>query len=668
MRRILLMALLLSSFSLYSQEPVIKIDIGNGNYKTYNLSDIQNISLTNYNNNASLWIYYQKTKTISQEISGIDSIKFESNQTNFTNLVLYIKGSTPKSCVLSEIDSLKIKETLQDKYETVTIGTQVWMKKNLDVDHYRNGDSIPEVRDMKAWENLTSGAWCYYNNDSTLGKIYGKLYNWYAVNDSRGLAPSDWHIPSDSEWIKLDYYLFDEDLKVSGGKMKETGTTHWQSPNTGATNSSGFSGLPGGWRHYSTSFSGLGKLGIWWTSSNYDTDNAFNYYLIYDDDRLLGVPDYKYGGYSVRCVKDTISVIPEIYSITPVSAKIGDEIAITGARFTNTRGTSFVSFKSDQPKPNDYINWSNAEIKVKIPTGATTGKVSVIVNGEKSNEIDFTLISDNSLKITSIEPSAVSFDDILTINGSGFGSLQDISYVSLNNTTANIYTTWSDKQIKVKVPTGTVSGKLSVVVNGTKSNEVNFTVLEDFETVTIGTQVWIKKNLDVDYYRNGDPIPNVTDTTEWKNLKTGAWCYYNNDPAMGAIYGKLYNWYAVNDPRGLAPAGWHIPSDAEWKTLADTLGGKDVAGGKMKETGTTHWLSPNTGATNSTGFSALPGGLRNAVGNYGSLGYNGLWWTVTEESLHSKDGISRYMNYKDTKLSVEVHSKNDGYSVRCVKD
>jgi uncharacterized protein (TIGR02145 family) len=143
--------------------------------------------------------------------------------------------------------------------------------------------------------------------------------------------------------------------------------------------------------------------------------------------------------------------------------------------------------------------------------------------------------------------------------------------------------------------------------------------------ITIGTQHWMKKNLDVTTYRNGDIIPQVTDSTAWIKLTTGAWCYYNNDPANGAIYGKLYNWYAVNDARGLAPQGWHIPTSAEWNTLSTFLGGS--AGGKMKTTGTS-WTTPNTGATNESGFSALPGGLRSINGGFYNVGVQGSWWGV----------------------------------------
>ena len=128
------------------------------------------------------------------------------------------------------------------------------------------------------------------------------------------------------------------------------------------------------------------------------------------------------------------------------------------------------------------------------------------------------------------------------------------------------------------------------------------------QTTLVGTQRWIKENLNVATYRNGDIIPQVTDPTAWAALTTGAWCYPNNDPANEAIYGKLYNWYAVNDSRGLAPQGWHVATDAELTTLGTNLGGDNVAEGKMKSTGTSYWARTNTDATNSSVFSGLPGG------------------------------------------------------------
>ncbi len=185
--------------------------------------------------------------------------------------------------------------------------------------------------------------------------------------------------------------------------------------------------------------------------------------------------------------------------------------------------------------------------------------------------------------------------------------------------------------------------------------------------VTINSQVWMSNNLEVTEYRNGEKIPQVTDSIQWGNLTTGAWCYYNNDPSNGKIYGKLYNWYAIKDPRGLAPAGWHIPSDSEWTVLENFLGGASVAGGKMKESGTTHWQSPNTGATNESGFSALPSGWRDGyTGNFNEGGTNGTWWSATD--YYQTFAWYRFVGSGTAALGKYGNFKGHGFSVRCIKD
>jgi uncharacterized protein (TIGR02145 family) len=185
-------------------------------------------------------------------------------------------------------------------------------------------------------------------------------------------------------------------------------------------------------------------------------------------------------------------------------------------------------------------------------------------------------------------------------------------------------------------------------------------------TVVIGTQQWMRENLDVMTYRNGDVIPQVTDPTAWAGLTTGAWCWYSNSADNGAIYGKLYNWYAVNDPRGLAPQGWHIPTDAEWTTLGTLLGGDAAAGGKMKTTGTTRWTTPNTSATNESGFAGLPGGLRDVNGTFGGVGYGGYWWSATQNG--STLAWYRNLYYNDGYLDRRYSFKKYGFSVRCLRD
>ena len=188
-----------------------------------------------------------------------------------------------------------------------------------------------------------------------------------------------------------------------------------------------------------------------------------------------------------------------------------------------------------------------------------------------------------------------------------------------------------------------------------------------YPQVSIGTQIWSQKNLKVSRYRNGDIIPQVTDPVEWMNLTTGAWCYYNNDPANEAIYGKLYNWYAIVDPRGLAPEGCHIPSDAEWTILTTYLGGENVASGKLKEVGTNHWNFPNTGATNESGFTALPGGFRDHyLGAFYNLGIHGGFWSSTE--FDPPDSWDRNLFYNETAVHRWSNYKGNGFSVRFIKD
>ena len=398
----------------------------------------------------------------------------------------------------------------------IKIGNQTWMKKNLNLTTYRNGDPIPEVKDSIEWANSTTGAWCHYNNDPANDAIYGKLYNWYAVNDPRGLAPLGWHIASDEEWIMLTAYLGGNDK--AGTKLKEAGTKHWTSTEGISTNSSGFTGLPGGSRVEDGTFDEMGETAYWWTSTESETNGAWYRYILGWDGAVHREAPYKQDGFSIRCMKDN-------------------------------------------------------------PTQ------SIVSNIAK-----------------------------------------------------------------------------------TKINIAN---------VQIGNQTWMKRDLNVSKYRNGDLIPEVKDSTAWSKLTTGAWCHYNNDPANDAIYGKLYNWYAVNDPRGLVPNGWHIPSDAEWNLLiknidpaADTTCSNCVqsttAGGAMKETGIIHWSNPNTGATNRSGFTGLPGGYRYYDGTFHSGRNFGNWWSSTENDATS--AWLRTLPYAFGNVARNYSNKHVGLSVRCLND
>ena len=186
-----------------------------------------------------------------------------------------------------------------------------------------------------------------------------------------------------------------------------------------------------------------------------------------------------------------------------------------------------------------------------------------------------------------------------------------------------------------------------------------------YQTISIGSQVWMAENLKCVRYNNGDSIPYIGDYVTWINLRTGAYCNYNNDILKGEFYGRLYNFYALADNRGLAPAGWHLPDADEWMTLFDYLGGYYIAGGKLKESGTAHWLAPNAGATNETGFTALPGGY---FGNDSFLNMNrsGLWWMYSLYNTTNAWFMS--LSYQDNQVNINYWPFYSGLSVRCIRD
>jgi uncharacterized protein (TIGR02145 family) len=269
--------------------------------------------------------------------------------------------------------------------------------------------------------------------------------------------------------------------------------------------------------------------------------------------------------------------------------------------------------------------------------------------------------------------------------------------------TGTFTTTGAQNVILIASGTPTTFGTNTFILNTTPNCSFNLTTTPNtsvididgniYETVEICGQTWLKSNLNVSHYRNGDPIPQVTDSATWSTLTTGAWCYYNNDPTTDAIYGKLYNWYAITDTRGLAPLGYHIPSKLEARSLLYCAGGyvdtsnpncSDcpnqfyVAGGNLKEIGTLHWTAPNTGALNSTNFSALGAGWRQDNGVFNAFGVNFTMWTKTAEpcSAWSTGCTNPNLEYWSINLNNSGSGANlnrfnyrgFGLSVRCVKD
>lgn len=216
----------------------------------------------------------------------------------------------------SSDDPITLTDIDGNVYKTVVIGEQVWMAENLKVTHYRNGEVIPNVTGGSEWSNVSTGAHCSFDNGGININIYGLLYNWYAVNDNRKIAPEGWHIPTDDEWKHLEMHLGMSQTEADdigyrgtdeGGKLKEVGITHWKSPNEGATNSSGFSAVPGGYRYGSSgAFSRMGSSASFWSTTENGSDDTWHrllYYHVSGVDRSYGNNDEP-GGFSVRCIRD----------------------------------------------------------------------------------------------------------------------------------------------------------------------------------------------------------------------------------------------------------------------------------------------------------------------------------------------------------------------------
>ncbi|MBI5186442.1 MAG: chitobiase/beta-hexosaminidase C-terminal domain-containing protein [Nitrospinae bacterium] len=292
-----------------------------------------------------------------------------------------------------------------------------------------------------------------------------------------------------------------------------------------------------------------------------------------------------------------------------------------------------------------------------------------------------TTTSDTTAPATTASPSGGSFTSAqsvtLTCSDSGSGCYQTF-YTTDGSTPSTLSTVYATP---ITISATTILKYFSVDVNGntetvkaetyaisaTTTGNITVTDIDGnvYNTVTIGAQTWMKENLKVTKYRDGTAIPTTTADISAETSPKYQWAY-NATESNASIYGRLYTWHAATDSRGLCPAGWHLPTDSEWTTLENYLGGSSVAGGKMKEAGTTHWASPNTGADNSSGFTALPGGYRHRNGTFSNVGYYGFLWSATGYS--SAGAWRRDLYYGDGIVYRSSGTMSFGSSVRCAKD
>jgi len=421
------------------------------------------------------------------------------------------------------------------------------------------------------------------------------------------------------------------------------------------------------------------------------------------ENELINLDDFK--------PKEAPSVTTSsISSVTTSSAVCGGNVTSDGGESVTSRGVCWSIFQNPTI---DYVTHTNDGVGygsyVSTITGLTSNTTYYVrayatnrIGTSYGNQVSFTTLQNVGLPILTTtdisnitQNSAVSGGVITSDGGNSVISRGVCWGTTSNPTIVNSHTTdGTGIGSYVSSITGLTSGTTYYVrayatnnVGTAYGNQINFTTTNAntvtdidgnvYNTITIGTQIWLVENLKTTHYRNGDAIANVTDNTTWNNLTTGGYCDYNNNSNNVSTYGRLYNWYAVNDSRNIAPAGWHVATDNDWKILEIFLGMSQQAadstmvwrgtdqGNKLKEAGNTHWLSPSAG-TNSSGFSAFPGGYRFNSGSFTNMGSNGLWWTSTV--YNTTFAWYRDISYNKPNVYRSYHYKNFGFNVRCVKD
>lgn len=506
------------------------------------------------------------------------------------------------------------------QYSTVQIGSQCWMKENLNVGMQILGNQDPS-------NNGVIEKYCFDDNVVNCTS-YGGLYTWHEMMQysqterTQGICPNGWYLPSNQDWNTLITYL--GGINAAGGKMKEIGFVHWQNPNTGANNLSGFSGLPGGKLDgVSGSYYYVGYRGCFWPSSRYDITSSGNkgYALYHDSEMLDFYWESYFSGLSVRCIRETPSTI-----------FIG-----TGDNCINT-----------------------------TVTGSYLAGLSLTMSNTVTIEVNVTSLGSFTLSTDTVNG--------YYFKGSGVFLQTGVQTVTLfgNGTPVNVQT----DQFTVTSP-GT-SGSCTFNISVASCNLFCGCPLTDirdgkkYNTVQIGSQCWMKENLDI-----GMAIPLSQQSTNNGIIEKHC---YNDIENNCTNFGGLYQWdelmqYHYSEPsRGICPYGWHVPMVAEFEHLINSNGGTNEAGTSLKESGTTHFKEGNY-ATNSSGFTALPGGqyctvvpvLMNDIvtPDYSYLYHNSHYWSSTREIYSTKD---IYMCSNATFAKILNSSPIRGKSVRCIKD
>ena len=591
---------------------------------------------------------------LTNKPTAISDFSLDANSQNITNLAnpVNLQDAVTKDYVdilIEEIEYLKVLagiESVSDidgnTYNAIKIGKQVWIAENLKTTRYNDGTAIPLVTDNTAWSNLTTPGYCWYDNDSaTYGQTYGALYNWYTVNNGN-LCPTGWHVPTDADWTILITYLGGE--SDAARKLKETGTTHWPSPNTEATNETRFTALPGGWHHSDGTWSYIGSAGNWWSATEESTTDAYQRLIVNNNYYVFRGSINKQFGLSVRCVRDYVSEF-----------------------LTSETDPVYGSSVASGISASDTINWNN-----KLDSYTETDPT--FSNSQATNITASDII--NLGNLSGVNTGDQDLNGLATKTALGDSTAQVRSEIP---DVSGFLTTETDPS----VPSGTQTGQMQywngsewiTVAAGSEGQVLTFsggvptwkTPLADGEVENPTTgKIWMDRNLgasqvatsSTDAASYGDLYQwgRAADGHESRTSSTTSIFAESDTPGHGDFLTVVfipYHWrYSQNNNlcQGVSgtnhpcPSGYRLPTEAEWEAECASWGSNNAAGA---------FASPLK----------LPvAGNRSNSGSLNYVGSYGYYWSSTVDGP-----ASRCQSFSGSTNRVSLF-RAAGLSVRCIKD
>lgn len=563
---------------------------------------------------------FKVTGTPTSSGSAFFSISLAGQQ---CSVVLLVESDQPTSGYGNEV-----KDIDGNSYKTTFIGPMQWMASNLNTSSYNDGAKIPTFPLASEWSSTLSGAYSSYNNNPSLDGEKGKLYNWFAANNEK-ICPVGWHVPSKEEFFYLIEYL-----DGTNNASKKLSVNFSKNQNWSGNNTSLFSAIPTGWRNENGDFNYDLQQSSWWTNSpviGYEKELANQFQILEYNSTVLTRFEKTNRGSSIRCIKDHSDFkIGTVNAITShvINLKLEKGKFIKDGKiilnYTGGNGGIYPSYET--------YSTGVSGLKATLNSGVLengNGQVECTIVGVPENTGTLTF----KLRITGLK-------------------------------------TFNEYIVNIEVNEATV---LKPIKSGFGNDVVDIDG-NSYKTVYIGRQEWMAENLKVKKYNTGASIRegsandfNVSSFSYFPLDKIG---YYssNNSYNYETNYGLLYNWKVIYN-QNICPTGWHVPSITEWEELSNYLGGKNLAGGKLKEKGTSHWSDPNIVDNVDVFFNALPGGCLRS-GQLWYLNTQANYWTSSHTPFSENQKSNMVvMNFMSNELNFYQYAdKEEGASIRCIKD